>query len=211
MDEKQYMGEIVRWRDDKGFGFIRCRELEQEVFFHISSYRVPDRRPEVGDKVGFFLTEGKNGKMQATQVQEWLFIVKKQSQRRQRKQQQADFASDQTRNLWIVVCVYAFLAASALFGSLPWQVLVWYAVFGLLTFSTYKQDKEAAENGMWRTPEANLHLLSLAGGWPAALLAQTYLRHKSQKTEFRIIYFTTVAANIAVLFYAMHKKWFGIF
>ncbi len=210
MDEKQYMGEIVRWRDDKGFGFIRCRELEQEVFFHISSYRVPDRRPEVGDKVGFFLTEGKNGKPQAERVQEWAFIQKKQAQQRRHQKYQAEFENGRKHNLYIALAIYAVLAAAVLSGKLPWTVSAWYAGVGLFTFLLYQYDKQAARNHAWRVPETKLHLFSLLGGWPAALLAQTYLRHKSQKTVFRIIYFATVAANIMLLVYAVHKKWFDI-
>jgi hypothetical protein len=37
------------------------------------------------------------------------------------------------------------------------------------------------------------------GGWPGALLAQQFLRHKSVKAEFRAAFWLTVAVN-AVLF-----------
>jgi uncharacterized membrane protein YsdA (DUF1294 family) len=46
--------------------------------------------------------------------------------------------------------------------------------------------------GAIKTPESNLHLLALAGGWPGALFAQQFLRHKSAKAEFRGTFWVTV-------------------
>ncbi|QMT33161.1 cold shock and DUF1294 domain-containing protein [Conchiformibius steedae DSM 2580] len=204
-NKQQYMGEIVRWQADRGFGFIHCRALGQDVFFHIRAYRVPNQTPAIGDKVAFVLGQSKNGKPQAEQVQEWAFVQKKQDRQRRHQKHQAEFVSGQKRNVAIVVTAYALLLAAVALGKLFWWVLVWYAVLGLLTFLSYWRDKQAALNGAWRTPENTLHLLSLLGGWPAALLAQTYLRHKSQKAEFRLVYFVSVFANIALLFYLAVK------
>ena len=43
--------------------------------------------------------------------------------------------------------------------------------------------------------ENTLHLLSLAGGWPGALVAQHKLRHKSRKQSFRLVFRATVVLN----------------
>lgn len=69
----------------------------------------------------------------------------------------------------------------------------------LFTFLAYASDKNAAQRGMWRTKESHLHLLALAGGWPAAWLAQQTLRHKSQKAAFRAVYALTVAVHCGAL------------
>lgn len=69
----------------------------------------------------------------------------------------------------------------------------------LFTFLVYASDKSAAQRGMWRTKESHLHLLALAGGWPAAWLAQQTLRHKSQKAAFRAVYALTVVAHCGAL------------
>ena len=58
---------------------------------------------------------------------------------------------------------------------------------------------ESLSIGMWRTKESHLHLLALAGGWPAAWLAQQTLRHKSQKAAFRAVYALTVVAHCGAL------------
>ncbi|MCY7295592.1 cold shock domain-containing protein [Alteromonas sp. a30] len=48
-------GKIVRWEDNRGFGFIKSAEHEKEVFIHISKFKRGDRRPKVGDVVEFDL------------------------------------------------------------------------------------------------------------------------------------------------------------
>lgn len=71
----------------------------------------------------------------------------------------------------------------------------------LLTFAVYAGDKAAARAGRWRTAESTLHLLALAGGWPGALLAQQWLRHKSVKPAFRAVFWATVLLNVALWFW----------
>lgn len=65
----------------------------------------------------------------------------------------------------------------------------------LITFLVYWKDKRAAVKGTWRTPEKTLHLLSLLGGWPGALIAQRMLRHKSRKFKFQFIFWLVVIMN----------------
>jgi uncharacterized membrane protein YsdA (DUF1294 family) len=66
----------------------------------------------------------------------------------------------------------------------------------VVTFIAYALDKSAAARGTWRAPESTLHGLSLAGGWPGALLAQQFLRHKTTKAGFRAVFWGTVAINV---------------
>jgi uncharacterized membrane protein YsdA (DUF1294 family) len=61
-------------------------------------------------------------------------------------------------------------------------------------------DKEAArKTGRRRRPEQTLHLLSLLGGWPGALLAQRMFRHKSSKQSFQETYWITVVLHCGAL------------
>jgi len=90
---------------------------------------------------------------------------------------------------FIIVCISVFTA------NIPPVILGFYIVTSLLTFLVYAKDKSAAKRGAWRTPESTLHLLSLIGGWPGAVIAQQRLRHKSKKQSFRIVFWITVLLN----------------
>ncbi len=81
----------------------------------------------------------------------------------------------------------------------PVFISYFYLFISLLTFIIYALDKSAARNNRWRIKEFHLHLLSVAGGWVAAYLAQSIIRHKSSKKSFKIIYYFTAMLN-TVLF-----------
>lgn len=78
-------------------------------------------------------------------------------------------------------------------------VLGAYVVFSAASFIAYGIDKSAARQGRWRTPEITFHLLSVAGGWPGALLGQRVFHHKTRKQPFRGIFWCTVIVNCSVL------------
>lgn len=75
----------------------------------------------------------------------------------------------------------------------------WVLACSLACFGLYAWDKRQAQRGRWRVPEARLHLLALLGGWPGALLAQGWLRHKTHKRIFRLVFWITVLANTATI------------
>jgi len=80
---------------------------------------------------------------------------------------------------------------------LPLWTIAAVLVINVLTLFLYAFDKGAAERRSWRTREDTLHLLSLAGGWPAAWLARNALRHKSSKPAFLIAEAATVLLHCA--------------
>ena len=80
-----------------------------------------------------------------------------------------------------------------------WVIVGWYVVMSTALFIMYGLDKSAATHGRRRTPEITLHVVSLAGGWPGALLAQSVFRHKTKKQPFRAIFWVTVAVNVIAL------------
>jgi uncharacterized membrane protein YsdA (DUF1294 family) len=49
-----------------------------------------------------------------------------------------------------------------------------------------------ARNAQWRVRESTLQLLALAGGWPGALVGMHYFQHKTRKTGFQIMFWSTV-------------------
>lgn len=78
-------------------------------------------------------------------------------------------------------------------------LLCLYGALSVMTFLSYAVDKAAAQRQGRRIPEQRLHLLSLLGGWPGALLAQPLLRHKSAKRSFRIRFSMTLLLNLLLL------------
>ena len=91
------------------------------------------------------------------------------------------------------------LCISTVKTLLPVQVLIFYVVASLVTFIAYALDKTAAVEGRSRIPESTLHFLSLAGGWPGAIVAQQRFRHKTQKQPFRSIFWITISLNLFAL------------
>lgn len=91
----------------------------------------------------------------------------------------------------------ALYAYAALALGLPSMVGLAYLLASVACFGLYARDKAAARRGQRRTPERDLLLLGLAGGWPGALLAQQWLRHKTVKHPFRLWFWLSVGANLA--------------
>lgn len=97
---------------------------------------------------------------------------------------------------WVLPAFCLVFVYAAWAWKMPGWVPALYTGASVLSLWAYAMDKSAAQRGARRTPEKTLHLLALAGGWPGALLAQGWLRHKTVKAEFRAVFWTTVAFNI---------------
>ena len=94
-----------------------------------------------------------------------------------------------------VLLFTCLLLGSTLAWSLPPAVALAYLAASAACFGAYALDKSAARGGTRRTPERTLLLLGLAGGWPGAVLAQQWLRHKTRKQPFQRRFWLTVAAH----------------
>jgi uncharacterized membrane protein YsdA (DUF1294 family) len=92
-------------------------------------------------------------------------------------------------------------AAAAIAWHVPPYVGLAYVLASVVCFAVYALDKAAARSRARRTPERTLLLLGLAGGWPGAVLAQQWLRHKSVKPSFRAKFWVTVLANTGAFVY----------
>ena len=58
-------GKLIRWNDEKGYGFIRVESENREIFIHISTLSHMTRRPVVGDVIFFDMETDNNGKQKA--------------------------------------------------------------------------------------------------------------------------------------------------
>jgi uncharacterized membrane protein YsdA (DUF1294 family)/cold shock CspA family protein len=184
----RHQGRIAKWNDERGFGFISPSEGGDSVFVHISSFPRSDRRPSVNEVVSYTLAFDPNGRPRANEVR---FVVGPRS-------------ASPTRQIPAVPITFAMsflvaIAALAAVGRLEMSWLALYYGASIITYGAYARDKTAAQNAGWRTPESTLHLMSLIGGWPGALIAQVLLRHKTRKPSFLLGYWVTVIVNCIAL------------
>jgi len=186
----RFEGRLTSWNDDRGFGYIESTQGGEPIFVHVSAWPRSAGRPKLQQVVSFEVEVGSKGK-RAKNVQ---FALPRRPTRHSEGPGRAQWG---TATLFVIPAfVLLFVAVAVLWRPPPW-VAALYVIAGGITFLAYAADKSAARNGSWRTPESTLHLLALAGGWPGALLAQQFLRHKSAKREFRQVFWLTVALNVA--------------
>lgn len=184
----RHEGRMIKWNDDRGFGFITPNGGGQQVFVHIKSFTNRRRRPVENEIVSYELNTDAKGRTQADRV---VFVSERTS---------SDAASG-----WSIILILfatgfvAFVAGSAFVGKLPLAVSGLYMAASTVAFIAYALDKSAAKNDQWRTPETTLQVFGLLGGWPGALVAQRLLRHKSRKLSFQITFWTTVVLNCSAL------------
>jgi uncharacterized membrane protein YsdA (DUF1294 family) len=82
----------------------------------------------------------------------------------------------------LLVWLLLMLAAAVIWG-VPRILWLVYAGLSMLTFMAYWQDKWAAQKAVAHAGKT-LQTMALAGGWPGALLAQQWLRHKAARPAF---------------------------
>lgn len=80
-------------------------------------------------------------------------------------------------------------------------------LMSVVTLVFYVWDKRQSKRSGWRVPEKRLHVLSLLGGWPGALLGQRWLRHKSVKAKFRVVFWLTVVVHVVVVAGVTYFVW----
>lgn len=185
-------GKIAKWNDERGFGFISSSEGGDSVFFHISALPRSDRRPSVNEAVSYTLAFDSHGRPQANDLR---FIVSPNSASPMRQILRSGIAVP-------IAFATSFLIALGALAAVGWLEMSWLALYygaSIMTYSCYARDKTAAQNAGRRTHESTLHLMSLVGGWPGALIAQMLLRHKTRKLSFLVGYWFTVIVNCIAL------------
>lgn len=188
----RFDGILTSWNDERGFGFIAPTQGGQEIFVHIKAFRGVRERPQVNQRVSFQVELNPQGKKRAFNVE----VVRPRRSTLPAPRRPSGSVQWGTASLFVIPIFAVILLLGHVFGEPPRWLLWVYLGSSAVTFLAYAMDKSAAQRGAWRTKEQTLHLLSLAGGWPGALLAQQMLRHKSAKAEFRSVFWTTVVLNI---------------
>mgnify|MGYP003625255308 CR=1 FL=1 len=65
MDNNIQKGQLKRWNDDKGFGFIKPDNDSSNIFLHISALAGMSRRPIMGDTIFYNILVDTDGKKRA--------------------------------------------------------------------------------------------------------------------------------------------------
>ena len=210
MRDMRYGGTLSQWNDDRGFGWIEADDGGR-LFVHISAFEPrpsADQRPRPGLRLEFAVGM-EQGKKRALRVA-WraatsVAAAPKAAPRSSRPASRSEARAPQGWHassrfsygvllLWLILMLTA-----AVIWSVPRFIWLMYAGLSVLTFMAYWQDKWSAQKGQWRTPEKTLQTMALVGGWPGALLAQQWLRHKSSKTRFQQEFWLMVLINVAAV------------
>lgn len=103
---------------------------------------------------------------------------------------------------YLSLLLFAAVFAGAV---VAWHIPLWvgalYVLASIVCLAVYAKDKAAARAGRYRTPEQTLLLLGLLCGWPGAVLAQQWLRHKSSKRQFQVVFWISVLGNVTAFVY----------
>ena len=212
-------GAVVRWDDAKGFGFIHSPSSSAQLFFHIRDWR-GSAAPTPNQRVSFeeIHVGGKGPRAMDVRPD----ADRTAAPPRNPPQRPSPRAVTQTAlpprhspasrrvsphrqpasvgpALALMLVWAALLIAGVVLGRLSWLWLPAALIFNGVTFFVYWQDKFAATQAGWRTPENTLHGFGLLGGWPGAWFAHQILRHKSAKQAFRQVYWMTAILNVTAL------------
>lgn len=182
----RYVGRISEWNDDRGFGFVTPNGGGDRAFVHIKAFGRASIRPVAGTLVSYELAKDEKGRLNASGAR---FVAQQPKNQRARRR---------TGTRTIIGSLFLILLMLGwLVGKIPSVVALAYAVMSVAAIVLYGIDKSAARNNRWRTQESTLHVAALIGAWPGALIAQDLFRHKSRKTPFQVVFWTTVVLNCA--------------
>lgn len=84
-------------------------------------------------------------------------------------------------------------------------LLIYYALFSIVSATMHIADKRRAVRGRERIPERSLHSMELIGGWPGAIFITRMIRHKTSKPSYMWVLYGIAGTHIigwSVLFWA---------
>jgi uncharacterized membrane protein YsdA (DUF1294 family)/cold shock CspA family protein len=178
-------GKIAFWNNRKGYGFIAPNDGGKQIFVHIKAFASRQKLPKINQVVSYTVSADKQGRPCASEVT-----------RVGEKLPKGKIFKKRSKPIIGAAVFLVIVGVSTVTAKIPFLILPLYLLASLFTFIIYAMDKSAAKSGAWRTQESTLHLLSLIGGWPGAMVAQQKLRHKSKKLSFRLVFWLTVLINI---------------
>ncbi|MCC4595787.1 excalibur calcium-binding domain-containing protein [Xanthomonas campestris pv. phormiicola] len=61
-------GTLIKWNEERGFGFVRSAHADAEVFVHIAAFPRDGIRPRLGELISFDLEQDAEGRPRAVRV-----------------------------------------------------------------------------------------------------------------------------------------------
>ena len=171
-------GYIVNFNKEKGYGFIRSGEQEENIFVHISKVQNSETL-EQSQEVSFDIKKTERG-LSAVNV----------------------IAGAKQRSPYLICGIVSFLFVAVVSAYLSQKtdfLLAYLIAINIATFLLYGYDKFISSGDRLRVPELNLQALALLGGSPSALVAQQFFRHKTIKSSFQLVYWGIVLIQVGVL------------
>jgi uncharacterized membrane protein YsdA (DUF1294 family)/cold shock CspA family protein len=184
----RYVGRIIEWNDERGFGFVTPEGGGDRAFVHVKEFRRGTPRPVVGTVISYEILIDSQGRFNAAHPCFVTPIV------RTNRPAPRGLPRKGIAALFLIT-----IAAGCLTSQFPASLALAYAIMSAVAFRMYGHDKAAANDDRWRTPELTLQFVGLFGGWPGALFAQEAFRHKVSKPEFQILFWFMVTLNCAGL------------
>jgi uncharacterized membrane protein YsdA (DUF1294 family) len=90
-----------------------------------------------------------------------------------------------------------------------WQhwLACWLVTVNVIAFGYFGFDKGQAQNSGARVPEVVLYSLAAAGGSPGAFLAMRIFHHKTIKGKFRLLFWSIVLIQAALILWLLKTWW----
>ncbi|MDB5343487.1 MAG: hypothetical protein JWP89_1864 [Schlesneria sp.] len=187
----RYVGRIIEWDDERGFGFVTSAGSGIRTFVHVTALGLGSPRPVVGTVISYNIVLDDKGRFRASRPR---FVTRAVRPEQVKATTVSGFPRKGIAALFLIT-----IAATTLTSQFPASLALVYAIMSAVAFVMYGLDKSAAINNRWRTQETRLHTVGLFCGWPGALFAQEVFRHKVSKSKFQILFWFTVTLNCAGL------------
>lgn len=189
----RYQGRLQDWNDDKGFGFVVPNGGGDRAFVHIKAFEQRTQRPTDGMLISYALRKDERGRFNAIAVRS-----ASATQTVTSKPKRPPFTA-RLPHVLLGVCALLCVLGLWIAKLIPEWTLPVIGGMSVVALGFYLYDKGAAARGEQRTPENTLHLISLLGGWPGALIGQGLFRHKTSKSSFQVMFWLTVVLNATAI------------
>jgi len=115
-----HKGQLKKWNDSKGFGFIQSAELGTDTFVHISALKGMSRKPKVGDYIYFEVEKQADGKARAINCRIEGVLARSQKVKKHRVEKTTQSKSKLLSVLIvIVICAFAYQRVNGQINNPP--------------------------------------------------------------------------------------------